>query len=69
MLEFIKALSDVEVCGESDLRLWDEFVVVGLYAGVCVRFASTDPVVHENKCDCKNWECSQTVKRTFRLTR
>ena len=41
----------------------DEFVVVGLYAGVCVflnlisvsagvcvRFASTDPVMHENVC-------------------
>ena len=62
MLEFVKALSDIDVCGESDLRLWDEFFVVGLCAGVCVflvvcvnagvcvRFVSTDPVVRKNVC-------------------
>ena len=60
MLKFIKALSDVNIGGEGDLRLRDKFFVVGLYtgvciflvtsvdAGVCVRFASTDPVVCKN---------------------
>ena len=60
MLEFVKTLSDIEVCGEGEGC--DEFLFVSLYAGVCVflvvsvstgvcvRFASTDPVVCENVC-------------------
>ena len=61
MLEFVEALSDVNIGGEGNLQLQDEFIVVGLYAGVCifldlvsvsasvcVRFALTDPVMCEN---------------------
>ena len=56
-LEFIEALSDVEICG--DRECCDKFFV-GLYAGVCVFFVTSvsasvcvlfvliEPVVHEN---------------------
>ena len=59
MLKFVEALSDVNIRGKRNLR--GEFCVAGLYAGVCVfldivsvsasvciRFASTDPVMREN---------------------
>ena len=58
MLEFVEALSDVEICG--DRECCDEFFFVGLYAGVCVFFATSvstsvcvsfvliEPVVREN---------------------
>ena len=58
MLEFVEALSDVNICGEGDRR--DKFFFVSFYtgvcvflvvsisAGVCVRFVSTEPVVCEN---------------------
>ena len=58
MLEFVEAFSDVEVCGEGEGC--DEFLFVGLYAGVgvflivsvstgvCVSFVLIKPVMHEN---------------------
>ena len=46
MLEFVKALSDIEICGDGEGR--DEFLFVGLYAGACIGLLTVESVVREN---------------------
>ena len=45
-LEFVKVLSDIEICGDGEGR--DEFLFVSLYAGACVGLLTVESVVHEN---------------------
>ena len=52
-LEFVKALSDmvrkIDMMSSS-LSVCTVFLVVSVGTGVCVGFASTDPVMRENVC-------------------
>ena len=45
-LEFVEALSDIEISGDGEGR--DEFLLVSLYAGVCVGFLAVESVIREN---------------------